>query len=346
MSNASDFVIENGVLKKYEGAGGDVVVPDGVIAIGPEAFAYNGTITSVFLPDSVSIIQYRAFAFSKNMAHIRLPNSMKLIQDSAFMSCSALIDVEIPTGLERICQYTFEGCSSLKRIVVPEGIRNIGDLAFAFCDDLETVVLPMSVTKDLFDFFKGLRDNHGILKECNNLSSIVAPGISLKDFSDPKDKLIAVRGYLYERERFTDPDIVASYNQYILSQKKRILPYIFENDLVQWLDLFNDSGKITKKNVVADFIDPAIASNADQCIAFLLNWKNANGGDSENLLSLDESEKPKKPKKKKTENDPFAPEKMTKLWTAKKREDGTLELTKYKKTAKKSVYRPVSAKKR
>ena len=29
MSNASDFIIENGVLKKYVGPGGDVVIPEG-----------------------------------------------------------------------------------------------------------------------------------------------------------------------------------------------------------------------------------------------------------------------------------------------------------------------------
>ena len=29
MSNASDFIIENGVLKKYTGVGGDVVIPEG-----------------------------------------------------------------------------------------------------------------------------------------------------------------------------------------------------------------------------------------------------------------------------------------------------------------------------
>jgi hypothetical protein len=29
MSNASDFVIENGVLKNYVGPGGDVVIPEG-----------------------------------------------------------------------------------------------------------------------------------------------------------------------------------------------------------------------------------------------------------------------------------------------------------------------------
>ena len=29
MSNASDFVIENGILKRYVGPGGDVIIPEG-----------------------------------------------------------------------------------------------------------------------------------------------------------------------------------------------------------------------------------------------------------------------------------------------------------------------------
>ena len=34
MSNPSDFLIENGVLKQYKGPGGDVVIPEGVTSIG------------------------------------------------------------------------------------------------------------------------------------------------------------------------------------------------------------------------------------------------------------------------------------------------------------------------
>jgi hypothetical protein len=30
MSDLKDFIIENGVLKKYTGEGGDVIIPDGV----------------------------------------------------------------------------------------------------------------------------------------------------------------------------------------------------------------------------------------------------------------------------------------------------------------------------
>jgi len=35
---SSDFVIENGILKKYTGSGGEVVIPEGVSAIGNLAF--------------------------------------------------------------------------------------------------------------------------------------------------------------------------------------------------------------------------------------------------------------------------------------------------------------------
>ena len=33
-----DFVIEDGVLVAYQGSGGDVVIPDGVVSIGGQAF--------------------------------------------------------------------------------------------------------------------------------------------------------------------------------------------------------------------------------------------------------------------------------------------------------------------
>ncbi len=48
-----DFVIEDGVLVAYQGSGGDVVIPDGVVSIGGQAFQY-GTLKSVTVPDSVT----------------------------------------------------------------------------------------------------------------------------------------------------------------------------------------------------------------------------------------------------------------------------------------------------
>ena len=38
MSNPNDFIIENGMLKKYQGPGGDVVIPENVILYLPYIF--------------------------------------------------------------------------------------------------------------------------------------------------------------------------------------------------------------------------------------------------------------------------------------------------------------------
>ena len=64
MSDANDFVIENGVLKQYVGEGGDVVIPDGVISIQGRAGYFNKhfrEITSIVIPDSVEAIEADAF---------------------------------------------------------------------------------------------------------------------------------------------------------------------------------------------------------------------------------------------------------------------------------------------
>ena len=61
MSSNNDFEIENGVLVKYTGAGGDVVIPDGVTSIGDWAFSRCEGLTSVTMPDSVTSIEDHAF---------------------------------------------------------------------------------------------------------------------------------------------------------------------------------------------------------------------------------------------------------------------------------------------
>ena len=72
MSNASDFVIENGVLTKYVGPGGDVVIPDGVTSIGGYAFSFCEKLKSIMIPESVTSIGDRAFSGCRNLESVTI----------------------------------------------------------------------------------------------------------------------------------------------------------------------------------------------------------------------------------------------------------------------------------
>ena len=61
MENMQDFVIENGVLEKYKGPGGDVTIPEGVTEIGSSAFKDCANLTSVTIPEGVTEIGSSAF---------------------------------------------------------------------------------------------------------------------------------------------------------------------------------------------------------------------------------------------------------------------------------------------
>ena len=61
MSNPSDFIIENGVLTKYVGLGGDVEIPEGVTEIGKDALK-GQNIETVTIPESIDKIDSQGLA--------------------------------------------------------------------------------------------------------------------------------------------------------------------------------------------------------------------------------------------------------------------------------------------
>ncbi len=143
-----DFVIEDGVLVEYTGAGGTVVVPDGVIEIGAEAF--YGFLNEfsprfeVVLPDSVKVIGERAFMESY-LSSINLPEGLTTIEDEAFSECTQLTSIDLPDSLKTIGYAAFDYCTKLSSVTLPSGLKEIGQNAFSFCP-ISRVDVPAGVT--------------------------------------------------------------------------------------------------------------------------------------------------------------------------------------------------------
>ena len=94
-----DFVIQNGVLTKYQGPGGAVDVPAGVTTIGSSAFRDCTALTSVSLPGGLTEIGDWAFQDCTSLTSISLPDGLTAIGYSAFWGCTGLTGVSLPGGL-------------------------------------------------------------------------------------------------------------------------------------------------------------------------------------------------------------------------------------------------------
>lgn len=141
----SDFVIENGVLKKYNGAASNVIIPEGVTAIAEEAFNNSQTIKSVTIPDQVTEIGSRAFSHCLNLVSVKLPSNLTAIPYGLFMECENLRDIVIPDTVTTIGESAFLDCQSLSNINLPNGLIVIESSTFQDCINLENIAIPESV---------------------------------------------------------------------------------------------------------------------------------------------------------------------------------------------------------
>ena len=140
-----DFLVENGVLKKYTGTGGDIIVPDGVTTIGTEVFYNRDDIKSIVVPQGVTYIEYGAFSYCRNLEKVVLPEGMVDIHNCIFSHCTSLVEVVLPDSLETLGISMFSHCTSLKHVKLPKNVKYMSK-TFINCDSLETVQIPDSVT--------------------------------------------------------------------------------------------------------------------------------------------------------------------------------------------------------
>ena len=142
-TRSADFDIKAGELLGYSGASRNVVVPDGVVAIGSRVFQGTG-ITSVKLPESVTRIKSRAFEGCGELAQINLPRNLQTIEGWAFIGCKSLATIAFPVGLKEILAGAFGGCG-LTSLSIPPGISTIDEGVFNNMRNLTTLSIPGTV---------------------------------------------------------------------------------------------------------------------------------------------------------------------------------------------------------
>lgn len=155
-----DFVIENGVLDRYWGSGGNVAIPDGVTEIGKLAFAYCEEPFSVTVPNHVTAIACGAFADNENLTGVTLPNGIAKIDMSVFHGCTGLESITIPDSVTELGWASFMG-SGLKSVTIPDSVAKIDGYAFYGCTDLKSVTLGsgvQSINSRAFDYLPSLTD--------------------------------------------------------------------------------------------------------------------------------------------------------------------------------------------
>ncbi len=126
-AESGDFTIdENGVLTKYTGSDAVVTVPDGVTAIGKEAFYAKSAITEIHLPTGITSIGESAFRSCTGLTEIVVPDSVTAIGDRAFYGCSGLTSIQLSQGLKTLGANVFLNCDSLTEIEIPAEVESVG----------------------------------------------------------------------------------------------------------------------------------------------------------------------------------------------------------------------------
>ncbi|MBQ6692055.1 MAG: leucine-rich repeat domain-containing protein, partial [Clostridia bacterium] len=140
----ADFEIRAGELIKYNGAATHVVIPDGVTAIGRNAFSDCRGLVSVVIPEGVRSIGDCAFSHC-GITAIDIPKSVETIGTSAFISCTKLERVHMNPGVRIIGSFVFSRCSALRSIQLPNTLESLGRACFPGTA-LEKIEIPATAT--------------------------------------------------------------------------------------------------------------------------------------------------------------------------------------------------------
>ena len=183
------FEIDGDVLKRCTPEEGETtaVVPEGVKAIGKNAFRFKTGLVSITLPRSLTRIEREAFCYCENLESVVIPEGVTEIGERAFNSCISLESVVIPEGVTEIGDGVFSNCKKLKSVVIPKSTRKIGKEAFENCSSLASVQIMNPRTEIGERAFYGCRNlDRMILSDDGSVLFYCPPAIAVGDVVIPE----------------------------------------------------------------------------------------------------------------------------------------------------------------
>ncbi len=158
---------------------GDVIIPEGISAIGDSVFAACNQLKSITIANSVQTIGEKAFSNCINLEKITLGTGITSIGSNAFAGCNKLAGVYVSEidfwfGISfanrfanpvSYSQKLYVGESLLSALTVPAGVTEIKNWAFIHCEDIVTLTIPVGVKTIGENAFYG----------CDSLLSVVIP---------------------------------------------------------------------------------------------------------------------------------------------------------------------------
>ena len=158
-SETPQFSIEeDGTLVGYDGPGGEVIIPDGVVRVEKEfLLSRRPAVRRLVLPDTVTSIGKRSFS-SLALKELTIPSSVSEIGEEAFWKCEKLKALHISEGVIHIEAGAFKECSALEEVTIPASVTTLGDEIFAGCVSLKHIRIPSHLkkqVKELENMFSG-----------------------------------------------------------------------------------------------------------------------------------------------------------------------------------------------
>ena len=264
-NDAKNYDVVKNVLVKYNGPGGKVIIPAGVMTIGEYAFYHCSTLTSVTIPESVASIGKGAFSYCCNLTKVNIPKGVTSIENYTFAFCQNIPELIIPNGVKTIGEQAFYGCRNLKDVTIPSTVMTIKNSAFSGCRSFKNIVIPNSVTNIGNNAFEDFWDKNLSFESGYLCRPIKLPALSASEIVDPISCAYAM---LYQSGKVWDTAI----EEYIQRNSGQ-----FNNILKEVIKIIAEDSKetVAKKAIHASlhYIDLSDADVFKQLYAILFEKK-------------------------------------------------------------------------